>query len=482
MQEREPIFTFVGDDDLWVFANGVLVLDMGGVHFKVTGTILFDHSEYSCSNSFGGEWGTGKTNCVGGAKKAGMTANNQYTLDVFHAERQQSLSAFAIHSTLSFIVPCPFPPPTPPPPTPPPPTPPPPTPPPPTPPPPTPPPPTSPPPPTPPPPCECNPQCIPVDQTPCIMVPITLRDVNYAHPDFQRYPKKPPTAPVFNPTKVPGMVKFNLDAEGKPVCKYEETVAKHNVPVSEQVLSDCSAFSTWYRDIPPGNPGQCFSDEATDKLAQKGEECTPGNIRKNDFIIFSRVEHNGKYYHDYTNYSFFPLNGKGFNDKIAKVKWATNNQDSEYFDNNYLFTTEMEINFTYYGGEMFKFFGDDDVWVFVNDKLAIDLGGIHFGISEALHLDDIAESHGLEIGKHYRMKLFHAERQTQASQFRVSTNMCVMDPCPERCPDYQPEDPLATMSPHPVRGARCDAARAANRLERAKEPGCLEHKPNGGCK
>merc|ERR1712185_636013 len=67
---------------------------------------------------------------------------------------------------------------------------------------------------------------------------------------------------------------------------------------------------------------------------------------------------------EYVDYTFFPLNGKGFNDHISKVEWATNANHlwSCTWDNNYLFSTEIGFNFTYQGGEMFQFFGDDDVW------------------------------------------------------------------------------------------------------------------------
>jgi fibro-slime domain-containing protein len=38
-------------------------------------------------------------------------------------------------------------------------------------------------------------------------------------------------------------------------------------------------------------------------------------------------------------------------------------------------------------GEQFTFIGDDDVWIFINGRLATDLGGLHTEVGGVIDLD-----------------------------------------------------------------------------------------------
>lgn len=42
---KSMVFNFEGDDDVWIFLDGELVLDLGGQHGKATGTIDFSGSD-----------------------------------------------------------------------------------------------------------------------------------------------------------------------------------------------------------------------------------------------------------------------------------------------------------------------------------------------------------------------------------------------------------------------------------------------------
>ncbi len=72
----------------------------------------------------------------------------------------------------------------------------------------------------------------------------------------------------------------------------------------------------------------------------------------------------------------------------------------------------MNASFQYRGGEVFEFLGDDDIWAFINRKLAVDIGGVHAARAGSVNLDQDAAKLGITVGNHYDLDFFYCERNT----------------------------------------------------------------------
>lgn len=122
--------------------------------------------------------------------------------------------------------------------------------------------------------------------------------------------------------------------------------------------------------------------------------------------------------------NFYPL------DEVDSGKGEAVNSDGH----NHLFTMNFAVPFTVLlsGDEKFSIMADDDTFVFVGDKLAIDMGGIHEAMIGNLEIrengeiysavggDELAYSGiNVESGTGSIVRIFHADRDEEDSVFKV---------------------------------------------------------------
>jgi fibro-slime domain-containing protein len=191
-----------------------------------------------------------------------------------------------------------------------------------------------------------------------------VRDMKDDHPDFETFSGQ---------NAFLGIVQNQLGTDNKPVYAHAGATSQTTSPQN---------FAQWYNDAAGVNMPITVDLEF--------ETASNGNF------VFDDQE-------------FFPIDNMGFG--------------NDGRDHNFHFTTEIHTKFSYRGGEEFTFTGDDDLWLFINGKLAIDLGGLHQPRSATIDLNARAGDLGITVGQTYRMDIFHAERHTTQSTFRIETSI-----------------------------------------------------------
>jgi fibro-slime domain-containing protein len=208
-------------------------------------------------------------------------------------------------------------------------------------------------------------------------------DLTGGHPDFEHYNGADR-----------GIVGPMLGSDGKPVYASATTTA---------TTTGAANFASWYRDA-------------------AGVNLTyPGSL------VLGRSAA-GTYVFDSS--AFFPLDGRGF--------VAAGTEPTRTNGHNFSFTSELRYWFQYAGGEVLSFRGDDDVWVFINGRRALDLGGVHSAENGSVTLDAAtATSLGLTVGGTYGVVVFQAERHTNASSYRLTLKdfNAAISTCDDDCGD-----------------------------------------------
>ncbi len=235
------------------------------------------------------------------------------------------------------------------------------------------------------------------------------RTAEGGHPDFERRPDHGMghyvgnIAPDLGPDRRPMFIGLGgkvsqqwRDSEGRPICYLLYDPGRGDQEgafggADPGGIDSIDSFFSWYHDI----PGVNMSKLLTLTLVRQED----GTYVFDDKLDPRYVALGG----------FFPIEDDLFGNPGGQP------------DRNFHFTFELHTEFVYDAAAVryFKFAGDDDVWVFVDNRLVIDLGGVHGAREQCVDLDRL----GLEDGETYRLDFFFAERHRSQSNFRIVTNL-----------------------------------------------------------
>ena len=101
-------------------------------------------------------------------------------------------------------------------------------------------------------------------------------------------------------------------------------------------------------------------------------------------------------------------------------RWTSEVSGKQNGGRNLHFCTESHANFRFRKGLKFSISGNDDIWVFVDNKLAIDIGGTHLAAPGYIDMDKFLPN--AEIGKYYDIDIYTCNRRSTSSDLKINAN------------------------------------------------------------
>jgi fibro-slime domain-containing protein len=183
---------------------------------------------------------------------------------------------------------------------------------------------------------------------PCESIAVVIRDLASTHPDVSA---------ASSGSVVPGLVSPTLGDDDTPLLD--------PMYMGIAAITSPETFAQWYHD----SDGNNVRFDLELPLAPSAE----------GLLVFDAL-------------AYFPIDGQGFGD--------------EGNGHNFFFTTELHTSFVVDDTLSLGFTADDDLWVFIDRQLVIDMGGRHSATSASIALADL----GLRNGQEVALDLFYAER------------------------------------------------------------------------